>query len=97
MGERNFYVYIGSSVSRTLYTGVTNNLERRVSEHKEAKHRGSFSARYRVNRLADDEHFGDITEAITREKEIKLLTRKQKIKLIESTNPEWKDLSQETD
>ena len=95
MPEWNFYVYIMSSLSRTLYTGVTNNLERRVSEHKEATQPGSFTARYRVNRLVYFEHFGDVNEAIAREKEIKLLTRRQKIKLIESVNPEWKDLSDE--
>jgi putative endonuclease len=95
MRERNFYVYIMSSPSRTLYTGVTNDLGLRISEHKEAKLPGSFTARYRVSRLVYFEHFGDIGEAIAREKEIKLLTRKRKIKLIESMNPNWKDLSEE--
>jgi putative endonuclease len=85
-----------SSVSRTLYTGVTNHLERRVAEHKQGKP-GSFTVRYNVNRLAYFEQFGDIGEAIAREKEIKKLTRKQKIKLIESLNPDWKDLSLECD
>jgi putative endonuclease len=97
MPERTFYVYIMSSLSRTLYTGVTNNLDRRTSEHKEAKQRGSFTARYKVNRLVYFEHFVYINDAISREKEIKLLTRKRKIKLIESMNPEWKDLSRETE
>jgi len=95
MRERSFYVYIMSSPSRTLYTGVTNDLERRVAEHKEGKKPGSFTARYKVNRLTYFEQLGDISEAIAREKEIKLLTRKRKIKLIESINPEWKDLSRQ--
>jgi putative endonuclease len=95
MREWNFYVYIMSSPSRTLYTGVTNDLGRRISEHKEAKLPGSFTARYRVSRMVYFEHFGDIGEAIAREKEIKLLTRKRKIKLIESMNLNWKDLSEE--
>ncbi len=94
MGPRNYYVYIMSSLSRTLYTGVTNNLERRVLEHKEGKP-GSFTARYNVNRLVYFEEFGDINQAIAREKEIKSLTRRQKLKLIESINLEWWDLSQE--
>ena len=74
-----------SSLSRTLYTGVTNDLERRGFEHKENKP-GSFTARYKVNRLVYGEEFTDITQAIAREKEIKL---------IESMNPEWRDLGQE--
>ncbi len=94
MRQRNYCVYIMSSLSRTLYTGVTNDLERRVFEHKEGKP-GSFTARYRVNRLAYGEEFSDITQALAREKEIKSMTRKQKIKLIEPINPGWRDLSQE--
>jgi putative endonuclease len=94
MRPRNYHVYIMSSLSRTLYTEVTNDLERRVLEHKEGKP-GSFMARYNVNRLVYFEEFGDINQAIAREKEIKSMTRRRKIKLIESTNLEWRDLSQE--
>jgi len=83
-----------SSLSRTLYTGVTNDLERRVSEHKEGKP-GSFTARYKVNRLVHFEHFRDIDQAIAREKEIKRMTRRRKIELIESMNLDWRDLSPE--
>jgi putative endonuclease len=78
---------------RTLYAGVTNDLERRVGEHKEGKP-GSFTVRYNVNRLVYFEEF-KINQAIAREKEIKSMTQRQKIKLIESINPEWHDLSQE--
>ncbi len=94
MRHHNYCVYIMSSLSRTLYAGVTNDLERRVGEHKEGKP-GSFTARYNVNRLVYFEEFSDINQAIAREKEIKSMTRRQKIKLIESINPEWRDLSQE--
>ena len=78
----------------TLYTGVTNDLQRRVGEHK-AGMPGLFTARYHVNRLAYFEEFSDIDQAIAREKEIKRMTRRQRIKRIESLNPEWRDLSQE--
>jgi putative endonuclease len=94
MPYRTYHVYIMSSLSRTIYTGVTNDLERRLFEHKEGKP-GSFSARYKVNRLVYAEDFTDINQAIAREKEIKSMTRRQKIKLIESMNPQWRDLSQE--
>jgi putative endonuclease len=94
MGDRTYHVYIMSSPSRTLYVGVTNNLERRVFEHKEEKP-GSFTARYKVTRLAYYEEFGDINEAIAREKQIKIMLRSRKIELIESMNPQWKDLSGE--
>ena len=92
MRERSYWVYIMSSLSRTLYTGVTNDLERRVFEHKQGQP-GSFTARYNVNRLVYCEESGDISEAIAREKEIKRMTRRRKI--IESTNPDWQDLSGE--
>ena len=94
MRQRNYYLFIMASLSRTLYTGVTNDLERRVFEHKEGTP-GSFTGRYRVNRLVYDEEFTDINQAIAREKESKNLTRKQQIKLLESSNPQWRDLSQE--
>jgi putative endonuclease len=94
MRDRTYCVYIMSSLSRTLYAGVTNDLERRVFEHKEGRP-GSFAARYHFNRLVYFEEFVDIHEAIAREKEIKKMTRRWKTRLIESLNPEWKDLSEE--
>jgi putative endonuclease len=69
-------------------------LERRAFEHKEGKP-GSFAARYHANRLVYFEEFAHIDEAIAREKEIKKMTRRRKAGLIESMNPEWKDLSEE--
>ena len=88
------YVYIMASPSQTLYTGVTNDLERRVSEHKSSG--GSrFAAQYHVTNLVYFEEFTDIKAAIERETQIKGLQRAKKIALVESINPDWKDLSVE--
>jgi putative endonuclease len=89
---KTFYVYIMASKSRTLYTGVTSNLERRVLQHR-GKLLPGFTARYNINRLVHYEVFGEIMAAITREKEIKSWSRKEKITLIESVNRDWKDMS----
>ena len=89
---RTYYVYIVASASRTLYTGVTNNLERRVLEHRNKLQQG-FTARYNINRLVYYEVFGDIRAAINREKQIKGWVRARKVALIESVNRDWKDLS----
>ena len=89
-----YYVCIMSNRSKTLYTGVTNNLERRVWEHKQGA--GSeFCRRYKLDRLVYFERFGDIRGAIDREKQIKGLLRIKKIALIVSINPAWRDLSEE--
>jgi len=79
--------------SKTLYTGVSGDLENRVFEHKQAV-KGEFAARYKIDRLVYFERFGDIRAAIAREKQIKGLLRIKKIALIVSMNPEWKDLSE---
>jgi putative endonuclease len=89
---KNYYVYIMASTSRTLYTGVTRNLERRVLQHRR-KLLGGFTARYKINRLVYFEVSGEILGAIAREKQIKSWSRKKKIALIESVNRDWKDLS----
>jgi putative endonuclease len=89
---KTYYVYIMANKSRTLYTGVTNNLERRVSEHRQNLIPG-FTSRYNINRLVHFEVFGDIRAAINREKQIKGWLRQKKIGLIESANRDWKDLS----
>jgi putative endonuclease len=78
--------------SDTLYTGVTSTLEKRVSEHKEKVIDG-FTRRYNLTSLVYFEVHEDISGAIAREKQIKGWTRAKKIALIESTNPEWRDLS----
>jgi len=91
---RQYYVYIMTNRSGTLYTGVTNDLARRVYQHKHKLVRG-FTSRYNIDRLVYSEMFGDVRQAIAREKEIKGWLRAKKIALIEAVNPGWKDLSQE--
>jgi putative endonuclease len=89
-----YYVYIMTSRSGTLYTGVTNNLFRRVEEHKRHTVRG-FTAKYNIERLVYCESTDSIESAIVREKQIKGWRRERKVALIESINPEWYDLSLE--
>jgi putative endonuclease len=87
-----FFVYIlVSKRNGTLYIGMTNNLRRRVAEHKEKLIPG-FTKKYDVTRLVYFEEFNDPRYAIEREKVLKGLLRKKKIALIESTNPEWKEI-----
>ena len=76
-----------------MYTGVTSDLKDRMKQHKEKKHRNSFSARYNLCKLVYYEAFESIVEAIRREKQIKAGTRRAKIRLITGLNPEWGDLS----
>ncbi len=77
-----------------LYIGVTNNLERRVNEHKSDLIEG-FTKRYRLHVLVYYEAYGDVKEAIGREKQLKHWSHVKKVRLIETLNPEWKDLSEE--
>ena len=95
MSERQYCIYIMTNAHHTvLYTGVTNELQRRVLEHKAAK--GSeFTKKYNITKLVYVESGDDINIAIAREKQIKAGSRKKKIELIESINPEWKDLFEE--
>ena len=88
-----YYVYILTNRSKTLYTGVTSNLERRVFEHKNGLTPG-FTSRYRLDRLVYFERFGDVDAAIAREKQIKGLLRIKKMALIVAMNPGWNDLSE---
>jgi putative endonuclease len=88
---RQFYTYVLSSHSRRLYVGVTNNLVRRVYQHRQ-KVKG-FTARYNVTRLVYYEVFADPMSAIRREKRLKRLLRREKIALIESVNAGWLDLA----
>ena len=83
-----------SSPSQTLYTGVTNDLERRVNEHKSGT-LDSFTKRYRVDRLVYFQETNDINEAIAAENRIKGTSRSKKFALIEEENPGWRDLSAE--
>ena len=90
---RNFYVYIlASRRNGTLYIGITNDLARRIYEHKE-KLREGFTKDYEVHSLVYFETYNDPTEAIKREKQLKKWNRQWKINLIEKENPEWVDLS----
>ena len=90
--SRSYYVYIMSNRHKTLYIGVTNDLERRVYEHKNGLTPG-FTKRYNINRLVLFEETSDVNEAIAREKQLKGWVRRRKIELIEATNPKWDDLA----
>ena len=93
--DRTYYVYLLTNWNnRVLYVGVTNNIERRVYEHKHKLVDG-FTQRYRVNKLVYFESTGNIMAAIEREKQIKSWRREKKNALVEVMNPEWNDLSLE--
>jgi putative endonuclease len=91
---RYYYVYIMSNKSKTLYVGVTNDLERRVYEHKQKLVPG-FTKQYNITKLVHYEQTSDVREAIAREKQIKGWLRSKKISLIEQTNSVWRDHSEE--
>ena len=92
---KNYYVYIlASKRNGTLYIGVTNDLIRRVYEHKHDLIDG-FTKRYGVHMLVHFEECGDVGVTIQREKQLKYWHREWKIRLIEETNPEWRDLYEE--
>ena len=80
-----------NKANTVLYTGVTNNLKRRVYQHKEKLNEG-FTSKYNINKLVYYERFTSVEEAIAREKQIKAGSRKKKMELIEKENIEWKDL-----
>ena len=89
---RTYYVYILASQKKgTLYTGMTNNLRRRVGEHREKRTPG-FTQKYGVTKLVYFEEYIDVRDAIVREKQIKGWVRRKKIALIESVNPGWKEI-----
>ena len=93
---RGGYVYILTNKTKTtLYCGVTSHLAKRVSEHRKKLNPSSFTARYNLNILVYYEGFQRIEEAIAREKQIKSGSRAKKEELINSMNPDWKDLSEE--
>ena len=88
-----YYVYIlTNEKGNVMYTGVTNDLIKRVFEHKHHLDKGSFTARYNVEKLVYFEMTSDVKAAIEREKQIKGWNRKRKNQLVESMNPEFKDL-----
>ncbi len=93
--EKTYFVYIlTNAFNNVLYTGVTNNLERRVHEHKIGMG-GAFTKKYKIFKLVYFESGNDINAAINREKQIKGGSRQAKIDLINAGNPEWKDLAEE--
>jgi putative endonuclease len=92
--DHTYYVYIVASWTRAIYTGVTNNVEVRLHQHRAAS-ADSFAGKYRTHRLVYVEEYRWIHDAIAREKQIKGWRRDRKIALIEALNPDWKDLSEE--
>ncbi len=92
MHEKHYYVYIITNrYNNVLYTGVTDDLQRRITEHKSGKG-GGFSSKYHLDKLVYYEEGDNIGDAIRREKQIKGGSRQKKIELIESINPIWDDL-----
>jgi putative endonuclease len=93
MKYHNYYIYILSNWNnKVIYVGITNNLERRMFEHKNKLVPG-FSSKYNLNKLVYYEYFNDVNDAIRREKEIKKWRREKKNKLIESMNKDWTELT----
>ena len=90
---RQFLVYLLASHSRRLYVGVTNDLLRRVTEHRQGL--CTFTARYHITRLVYFESTGNVRSAIEREKQLKGWLRRRKVELIEAANPFWEDLAED--
>ena len=89
----SYYVYIlANATNVAIYTGVTNNLIRRVWEHKENVDPKSYTAKYHIHKLVYYEETTDVRIALEREKQIKDWNRKRKNQLVESMNPSWRDL-----
>ena len=91
---KTYYVYIMTNHSKTLYTGITSDIIKRVYEHKQKLLEG-FTKKYNITKLVYFENTTDVMVAISREKQIKGWLRRKKIALIESVNPSWKDLSED--
>ncbi|MHB8339108.1 MAG: GIY-YIG nuclease family protein [Ignavibacteriaceae bacterium] len=92
MKNHNYYIYIlTNKYNKVIYVGMTNNLDRRLFEHKNKMLEG-FTKKYNVDKLVYYEHTSNVDAAIAREKEIKKWRREKKNKLIETNNPDWKDL-----
>jgi putative endonuclease len=92
MNERSYWTYIVASISGTLYIGMTNDLYKRVMDHKHGSIEG-FSSKYRCNRLVWFEEFNHPSNAIAREKQLKGWRRSKKVALIESVNLRWEDIA----
>ena len=95
MIEKAYYVYLMTNWNnKVMYIGITNNLERRIFEHKQKVGQG-FTEKYNINKLVYYEQTSDIIEALNREKEIKKWRREKKNRLVVKTNPIWRDLSED--
>jgi putative endonuclease len=94
MRDHEYFVYILSSRSRTIYIGVTNDLLARIRQHREGTAH-TFTKKYKIHRLVYYERFHYINDAIAREKYLKHFTRDEKIALVEFNNPTWEDLAAE--
>ena len=95
MTDRTYYVYLLTNCNnKVIYVGITNDLERRIYEHKEKLVKG-FTEKYNVNKLVYYEQTPDINAALNREKEIKKWRREKKNRLVVNTNPLWRDLSED--
>jgi len=92
--DKHYYAYILTNSKRTLYVGVTNNLIRRLYEHRH-KLAAGFTEKYNISYLVYYEETTNVSSAIAREKQLKGWRREKKVGLIESLNPQWKDLSLE--
>ncbi len=90
-GSKTYYVYIMSNQSRTLYVGLTNNIRKRVWEHKTGLVDG-FTHRYKIDTLVYVESLGDALSGIAREKQVKRWRRDKKLRLLAHANPDWRDL-----
>jgi putative endonuclease len=88
-----YYVYILASRNRVLYIGITRDLDKRLAEHRSGLFPRSFVWQYKVTQLVYWEEFTDVKQAIAREKQLKAWRRGKKIRLIETMNPEWRDLA----
>ena len=93
-GTKTYAVYILASPTGTLYVGMTGQIKQRVWQHQNKLVEG-FTRKHNVTRLLYVETFGDVLSAIAREKQIKAWRREKKVRLIDSCNPEWRDLSME--
>ena len=91
---RTYYVYILASESRELYVGVTNDIYKRVSQHRTGLQPNGYTTRHRTFRLVYCESTVDVLAAIRREKQIKSWTRRKRLELIDGANPEWRDLGE---
>ncbi len=91
--NHKYWVYIVGSRTGSLYIGMTNNIERRMWEHKSGEFEG-FASKYHCDRLFYYESFDEVVKAINREKQLKGWVRRKKIALIESVNPRWQDLAE---